>query len=255
MTALREQRTPPPPPSIGETDEHNPFAPPPKDSPERPWQPRLPAGEPARQQQQQEQQQPPAGGPGGGGAPGGSGSSGSSGGGTGPRFDVTDPAQRRARYALLAGMWGLFFGLFSLPEVALLLGALALYWGISSLRAKPGDGSGQGEATGAGRADVLAAMRSGPPRDAGPAATGQAAPAAVASPPYARDQRNPQFTAAMSGVIAGLVALAIVAVTFTFQLVYRDYYSCVNDALTQPARESCNHLLPKQLRPVLGVQG
>ena len=34
-------------------------------------------------------------------------------------------------------MWAFFFALFSWPYVALLLGALALYWGISSLRAKP----------------------------------------------------------------------------------------------------------------------
>ena len=56
--------------------------------------------------------------------------------GAGPRFDVTDPVQRRARYSLLTGMWGLFFGLFGLPEVALLFGALALYWGVSALRGK-----------------------------------------------------------------------------------------------------------------------
>ncbi|WP_432445662.1 hypothetical protein [Streptomyces rapamycinicus] len=55
----------------------------------------------------------------------------------GPRWDPNDPAQRRARYALLSGMWAFFFALFSLPQIALLLGVLALYWGISSLRAKP----------------------------------------------------------------------------------------------------------------------
>jgi ABC-type Fe3+ transport system permease subunit len=55
------------------------------------------------------------------------------------RWDPTDPAQRRARYALLSGMWAFFFVLFSWPYVALLLGALALYWGISSLRARAGE--------------------------------------------------------------------------------------------------------------------
>ncbi|MYV93762.1 hypothetical protein GT350_26580, partial [Streptomyces sp. SID1034] len=55
----------------------------------------------------------------------------------GLRWDPTDPAQRRARYALLSGMWAFFFALFDMPEVALLLGALGLYWAISSLRAKP----------------------------------------------------------------------------------------------------------------------
>jgi hypothetical protein len=51
------------------------------------------------------------------------------------RWDPTDPAQRRARYALLSGMWAFFFVLFGWSYVALLLGALALYWGISALRA------------------------------------------------------------------------------------------------------------------------
>ncbi|MEY7981728.1 hypothetical protein AB8O53_36165, partial [Streptomyces pilosus] len=50
----------------------------------------------------------------------------------GPRWDPTDPAQRRARYALLSGMWAFFFALFNWPYVALLLGSLALYWAISA---------------------------------------------------------------------------------------------------------------------------
>ena len=172
--------------------EHDPFAPPPKGAPDRPWQPRSDQGD-----QWSSNQPDPSGG-----------SFGSRGPERpqGPRFDVTDPAQRRARYALLAGMWGLFFGLFSMVPVALLLGALALYWGISSLRAKPKAG------------------------------------------------QRPQLTAALSGIMTGIVALAIVAASFTFQLAYRNYYSCVNDALTQPARQACGDLLPRQLRPVLGVQ-
>lgn len=260
--ALREQRTPPPPSdTVGRAgtagdDEHNPFAPPAKDSPDRPWQPRLPADDGgdrwSSNQPPEHRPQPPRGGPRQQPPSGPGGGSSGPGGGMGPRFDVTDPVQRRARYALLAGMWGLFFGLFSLPEVALLLGALALYWGISSLRAQPKD-DGSGTATGAARSQVLAAMQPGPPRDEAPATGRPAAPSSSPSP-YARDQRNPQFTAAVSGIIAGLVALAIVAVTFTFQIVYKDYYNCVNNALTQPARESCNSLLPKQLQSVLGVQ-
>jgi hypothetical protein len=178
--------------------EHDPFAPPPKGAPDRPWQPR--GGHGDRWSSNQPERHDPSNGP-----------FGSSGPHPpvrpqGPRFDVTDPAQRRARYALLAGMWGLFLGLFSMAPVALLLGALALYWGISALRAKPKAG----------------------------------------------DQR-PQFTAALSGVLMGVLALAIVAASFTFQLAYRNYYSCVQDALTQPARQACSELLPKQLQPVLGT--
>jgi hypothetical protein len=39
-------------------------------------------------------------------------------------------------------MWAFFFALFSWPYVALLLGALALYWAISALRAGPRPANG-----------------------------------------------------------------------------------------------------------------
>jgi hypothetical protein len=102
-------------------------------------------------------------------------------------------------------MWAFFFALFSWTYVALLLGALALYWGISALRTKP-------------RTD---------PNTPAPTA-------------------RPQTTA---------LALAMVAVTFTAQLVYRDYYTCLNDALTTASKQSCDNHLPKELRGVLGTQG
>ncbi len=120
-------------------------------------------------------------------------------------------------------MWAFFFALFSIPQVALLLGALSVYWAISSLRAKP-------------------KPRTPDPNAPQPAA-GQPEPA-----------RKPQTTAAVSGLIAGAVALAIVAATFAFQAVYSDYYTCVDDALTQTSRHSCEDLLPKQLRPLLSTQ-
>ncbi|MGW3460630.1 hypothetical protein ACWDE9_14000, partial [Streptomyces olivaceoviridis] len=141
--------------------------------------------------------------------------------GPGMRWDPTDPAQRRARYALLSGMWAVFFALFSWPYVALLLGALALYWGISALRAKP--------------------RRPSPDAPAAPGA-----PAAPAG--------RPQTTAAVSGLVTAGLALVLVASTFTVQLVYRDYYTCVNDALTHEAKQSCDTLLPRELRGVLGTQ-
>jgi hypothetical protein len=46
-----------------------------------------------------------------------------------------------------------------------------------------------------------------------------------------------------------------VAATFAAQLVYRDYYTCLNDALTTSAQQSCNDLLPQDLRGVLGTRG
>ncbi|MFI2202352.1 hypothetical protein ACH47Z_16555 [Streptomyces sp. NPDC020192] len=214
----------------------NPFAPPPEGTPDRPWQPRRPSG--------QDQGPGSEGGDGNGGggrggnpwgsqwsdrqpgrSPGGfgerPGQSGPQGPGGGPgsgsnmRWDPTDPAQRRARYALLSGMWAVFFVLFGWPYVSLLLGALALYWGVSSLRAKP---------------------RTPDPNT-----------------PPAPGTGRPQVTAAVGGLVTASLALMLVASTFTIQFVYRDYYTCVNDALTHEAKQSCDQHLPKQLRGVLGV--
>ncbi|MEU0003104.1 hypothetical protein ABZ079_02035 [Streptomyces sp. NPDC006314] len=215
----------------GEQQDDNPFAPPPEGTPDRPWQPRHPegssghgagsghgpgGGSPWGSQWSDHQ---PGRSPGGfGERPGGGPQGPEPGGPAGPgmRWDPTDPAQRRARYALLSGMWAVFFALFSWPYVALLLGALALYWGISALRAEP--------------------------RTPDPA---------TPAPPGGRPQR----TAAISGLVTASLALVLVASTFTVQLVYRDYYTCVGDALTHEAKQSCDRLLPKELRGVLGVDG
>ncbi|MFI9721463.1 hypothetical protein ACIHFE_17725 [Streptomyces sp. NPDC052396] len=208
--------------------EDNPFAPPPQGQADRPWQPREPEGESGGPEGGGRPDQPPAWGSqwssrqpgrhsGGFGGPPGGDQNPSGGPGGGPRWDPADPAQRRARYALLAGLWGFFFALFSLEEVALLLGALSVYWGISSLRTKTA------------------------PREKG---------APAPQPGGAR----PQVTAAVSGLVMGGLALAIVLSTFGFQLVYRDYYTCVDDALTQTSRQSCQTHLPKQLRPLLSAE-
>ncbi|MEU8028282.1 hypothetical protein [Streptomyces sp. NPDC049099] len=209
----------------GGRQDDNPFAPPPEGTPDRPWQPRHPEGHQGAGPgsgggspwgSQWSDRQPgrspggfgerPGGGPQGPGGPAGS----------GMRWDPTDPAQRRARYALLSGMWAVFFALFSWPYVALLLGALALYWGVSALRAKP--------------------RRPDPDSPTPPPVPGR-----------------PQTTAAVGGLITASLALVLVASTFTVQLVYRDYYTCVGDALTHEAKQSCDSLLPRELRGVLGV--
>ncbi|MGW2116666.1 hypothetical protein ACWCPH_15320, partial [Streptomyces zhihengii] len=150
--------------------------------------------------------------------------------GGGLRWDPTDPLQRRARYALLGGMWAFFFALFDFPEIALLLGALAVYWAVSSLRGKPVATAGD-SAQAAGDA----------PRPAG-------------AQPAQRQSSRPQITAATSGLVMAGIALLIVAASFAAQLVYRDYYTCVNDALTKSGQMACNDLLPEPLRDVLGVQ-
>ncbi|MEV7014451.1 hypothetical protein [Streptomyces sp. NPDC093991] len=206
----------------GAGQDDNPFAPPPEGTPDRPWQPRHPSG----------------GGDGGGRSPWGRnwsdrqpgrspggfgerprGPEGQGGGQQGPgmRWDPTDPAQRRARYALLGGMWAFFFALFNWPYLALLLGALALYWGISALRAKP---RGQDPDT-----------------------------------PASEQKARPQTTAAISGLVLGSLALLLVAGVFGARLVYSDYYECTSDALTQQARQSCGDHLPEQLRGLLDEEG
>ncbi|GHE53519.1 hypothetical protein GCM10014715_02990 [Streptomyces spiralis] len=227
----------------GSGQDGNPFAPPPEGTPDRPWQPRHPSGSdsggnPSGQGQGSGEGDAP--GEGGGYTPWGSqwsdrqpgrspggfgerpqrpgGGPEGPGGGRGPgmRWDPTDPAQRRARYALLSGMWAFFFVLFGWQYVALLLGALALYWGISALRTKP--------------------RRPDP----------NAAPVA---------ESRPQTTAAVSGLVTASLAIALVATNFAAQFAYRDYYTCVNDALTSQAKQSCDQHLPRELRGVLGVGG
>jgi hypothetical protein len=284
VALLRERRSPSASPSP--EGEDNPFAPPPEGQPDQPWRPRGPEGgesggggesgsggdgdgeqgDDGRSRQphwgsQWSSRQPgrQSGGFGSGSSSGsgsgseqqqngGNGKNGGPGGGPGPgglRWDPTDPLQRRARFALLSGMWGFFFALFSLPEIALLLGALALYWGISSLRGKP-------VRTSTGSADAGAdAIRTGSTAgtDTSPGASSGSAPG---SGPGAN--AKPQTTAAVSGLVTGGLALAIVAATFSLQIVYRDYYTCVDDALTQASKQSCEDLLPKQLRPLLSTQ-
>ncbi|MEV5309783.1 hypothetical protein [Streptomyces sp. NPDC052610] len=203
----------------------NPFAPPPEGTPDRPWQPRRPAdgegsqgeggGRPSWGSQWSDRQ--PGRSPGGFGERPRGGPDGQGGGPGGLRWDPTDPAQRRARYALLAGMWAFFFALFSWAYVALLLGALSLYWGISALRAKP--------------------------RTPDPDAPAPVPPA------------RPQTAAAISGLVTASLAIALVAASFTAQLVYQDYYTCVNDALTNESKQACKQLLPEELRGVLGNSG
>ena len=239
----REGRPTPPSPSKGsdEPKADNPFAPPPEDAPDQPWQPRRPA-EGSGSDQGSDQGSDSDSGSGRGGSPWGGqwsdrqpgraqggrfgdrpggGPEGPSGQGPGPggmRWDPTDPAQRRARYALLSGMWGFFFALFSWPYVALLLGVLALYWGVSALRTKP-------------RA---------------------ADPDAPAPAPAAQEGSRPQTTAAVSGLVTGALALAMVASLFTARMVYSEFYECRADALTNAAQKSCEDHLPKELRPLLG---
>ncbi|SCK59800.1 hypothetical protein YW7DRAFT_05809 [Streptomyces sp. AmelKG-E11A] len=238
------------------SDQDNPFAPPPEGSPDQPWRPRPPEGSgdgSGKDGQgpwgnQWSDQQPGRSGGRFGERPGQQGG-GQDGPPSGMRWDPADPGQRRARYALLTGMWAFFFALFSWPYVALLLGALAVYWGISAVRGVPARGSGDAEA--GGRTAPATASVFGP--GSGSGSDAGKSPAAAAGSGSGSGGKRPQTTAAISGIVTGGLALAIVAATFTAQLVYQDYYVCARDALTVPAEKSCEDLLPKDLRPLLGV--
>ncbi|MER6102470.1 hypothetical protein ABT115_09085 [Streptomyces sp. NPDC001832] len=257
----------------------NPFAAPPEDRPDQPWQPRHPSNAGSGNENggrgdgdgssqggsgderpvwgsQWSSRQPGRQSGGFGGRPGGQGGGpdgqgGPAGSPGGLRWDPTDPAQRRARYALLSGMWAFFFALFNFPELGLLLGALAVYWSISALRAKPKEASAPGGAAGAPRSATASGTPIvGPLQGSGSGRIPASTPGAPAAPGYGRQQT----TAAVSGLLMALLALSIVAMTFTVQLVYRDYYTCVNDALTKSGQMACNDLLPKPLEPFFGVK-
>lgn len=235
------------------SEQDNPFAPPPEGSPDQPWRPRRPEGSSGDGSGGDDQgpwgnqwsdRQPGRSGGRFGERPGQQGG-GQDGPPSGMRWDPADPGQRRARYALLTGMWAFFFALFSWPYVALLLGALAVYWGVSAVRGVPARGSGDAEAGGR----KGSATGSGSAADAGKPPV----PAAASGAAAGTGGKRPQTTAAISGIVTGGLALAIVAATFTAQLVYQDYYVCARDALTVPAEKSCEDLLPKDLRSLLGV--
>ncbi|NJQ06222.1 hypothetical protein, partial [Streptomyces lonarensis] len=73
-----------------------------------------------------------------------------------PSWDPADPRQRHARYALLAGGWAFVGAVFAWDWLALLLGALALYWGVGALRGTKRELTAE-ERAAAGAADRRAA--------------------------------------------------------------------------------------------------
>ncbi|MFE5970459.1 hypothetical protein [Streptomyces sp. NPDC056463] len=245
------------------TDDNNPFAPPPEGQPDQPWQPRRPegsdddpssgssgtsdgsdrSGAPGRWSSRQpgrssdgfgRRPERPTG-------PDGQGQ------GQGPRWDPTDPTQRRARYALLAGMWAFFFAIFDIPELALLLGALGIYWSVNALRSKP-RAQAQGQAQGQGQAPGAPG-----PSPVQPQPLSASGPQPSAQPGTSRIAARAQRTAAVSGLVAAALSLLIVAGGFTMQMVYRDFYTCRDDALTKSGQLACNDLLPEPLREPFGV--
>lgn len=198
------------------SDEHNPFAPPPEGAQERPWEPRGTAG--GRDGEERSggswDPRPP-------GREEGDGSDSDRGRapGGGLRWDPTDPKQRQARYALLAGTWGLLPILFGWLWASMLLGALGIYWGVEALRK---------------------------PKPAG-AETGTRTPAA----PAPRGNR-PQTAIAVAGIVMAALTLSLVTTSYALRFAYQDYFHCVEDALTSASRDACEKHLPEDLRPYLG---
>ena len=205
----------------------DPFAPPPKDAPDRPWQPRGRATEPPKDAAGQPQDRPDD-------QSQGQGQPGDQGGRPvvppphpwspgyqgqqpprpyyqptpppGPRFDPSDPVQRKARYALLSGMWGIFFMILGVPDLTLVLSSLALYWAVSSLRGK---------------------AKTPPPPTTGTIGN------------YGLPQTRPQVPAAMGGLIASIVGLSLFATAFGVQMYYKNYYDCQSQALTKAVYNTC----------------
>lgn len=143
-------------------------------------------------------------------------------------------------------MWAFFFALFSVEWMALLLGVLALYWGISALRNKIRDPEAAaalttGSGGGASAADVAGAA-SGSSDGSGTRGGGQAS----------GGMQRPQRSAAMTGIVAASLALLFAAGMYGVQFVYRDYFTCESDALTKVAEKNCETKLPEPLRKIFG---
>ncbi|MGW6914973.1 hypothetical protein ACWGB8_14345 [Kitasatospora sp. NPDC054939] len=201
------------------TGERNPFAPPPADAPDRPWQPRNPGPDPDSSD----------------------GAGNGTGGGTGdddgerpqvppphpwspgyqggwshrpapqpPRLDPNDPVQKRARNAALAGIAALICAVAGLFYVALFVGALAVLWGVTALRS-PRPGARQADGT--------------PARPA--------------------DAPNPLTTPALGGILAGVMTIVFTGSVIGLGLYYNDYHACVRDSLTTAGEASCSDLAPK----------
>ncbi|MED7947814.1 MULTISPECIES: hypothetical protein [unclassified Streptomyces] len=204
-----------------DTGERNPFAPPPADAPDQPWRPRAPrpnggADRPDGQDGEPDERPlvpPPH-----------PWSPGYQGGGRNPRpsapqppkLDPNDPAQRRARNAALAGMISLVCAFASLHYVALFVGALAVFWGVSAMRA-PKQSSGAGTAGGG--------------------SAGQA-PSEPSTP-------NPLTPAALAGILTGAMTVVFVSSVLGLAVYYNDYVTCVQDSLTSSAVDGCDKLAPQ----------
>ncbi|MFJ9457187.1 hypothetical protein ACIRST_19120 [Kitasatospora sp. NPDC101447] len=205
-----------------DTDERNPFAPPPADAPDQPWQPRSPwtGGDGSGGQGGERPQLPPPWG------------SGQGEGGPGrrppapqpPRLDPTNPAHRRARNAALAGPFALVCLFTGFHWIALLVGVLGIVWGVAALRSpRPAPGA------------------AGAP--AGPATT--ASPVGPVGPARGGSAPNPLVPAALAGILTGAMTVVVATSVIGLNYHYRAYVTCVRDSLTSVGAQNCDRYAPQ----------
>ncbi|MFF7989938.1 hypothetical protein ACFZDG_09140 [Kitasatospora xanthocidica] len=201
-----------------DTDERNPFAPPPADTPDQPWQPRSPwagegqdgGGQGGGQGGERPQLPPPWGSGPGDGNPGRRPA-----GPQPPRLDPANPAHRRARNAALAGPLALVCLFTGFHWIALLVGLLGIVWGVSALRSPKG----------------------APAATAGP--VGAVGPVPMAPAP------NPLTPAALAGILTGAMTVVVATSVIGLNYHYRDYVTCVRDSLTTVGAENCDRYAPR----------
>ncbi|MFI8457490.1 hypothetical protein [Kitasatospora sp. NPDC085464] len=204
-----------------DTDERNPFAPPPADAPDQPWQPRSPwtGGDGSGGQGGERPQLPPPWGSGQGeGEPGRRPPAPQP-----PRLDPTNPAHRRARNAALAGPFALVCLFTGFHWIALLVGVLGIVWGVAALRSpRPAPGA------------------AGAP--AGPAAT--ASPVGPVGPARGGSAPNPLVPAALAGILTGAMTVVVATSVVGLNYHYRAYVTCVRDSLTSVGAQNCDRYAP-----------
>ncbi|MFX4290749.1 hypothetical protein [Streptomyces bohaiensis] len=163
-----------------------------------------------------------------------------------PGWDPADPRQRHARYALLAGGWAFVGAVFAWDWLALLLGALALYWGVDALRGTKQELTAEERAASGTDGDRAAA---GGGSDT--AATGDGAPERPSTPPAGgKGGRRSLLLSTSFGIGLASLAIAVVVANFTVQMVYKDYFDCAADALTIASQDACADRLPEVLHDV-----
>jgi len=211
-----------------ETDERDPYAPPPEGTPERP--PAAPWNIPGN-------------GSGGGGNGGPQGDRGDR-----PQRQPREPRERpdpkdvrvrNARMALWAGVWAVFFALF-LPSdlgtvLGLVLGVVAVVLGVRTVRG-------------------TTPASAGPRIEAGPGGTARHpghAPGGAANRPQVRRAPGSRPGAAIAGLVTGVIAVVWVVGLWSFRFANQDYYDCMDSALTKTGEQRCLDELPDAFHPLV----